>query len=349
MTNPKPPSSTDPTTDTLRGVATNVVVATHGHCFDGLCSAVMFTRLLRHVMPRDALRFSYHAAGYDPGQNGVDPRLLVGDVNAILDFRFTDTPKLTWYFDHHVSAFVTSADRAAYEAKVRESEAGEPRARRMFHDGTYTSCTKLIADVGKATFDLDPAPMAELVRWADLIDSAAFPNPEMAVARREPELQLMTVIEHTGGDAFLSATVPRLLSEPLADVARSADVQAAYAPLERTHRAFVEQVKRHAVERGPVVCVDLTGETTEVAGKFVTYALYPKSAYSVIATRSKSKCKISVGYNPWSGVPRTHNIAAICERYGGGGHPVVGAVSVPASATAEAQRILREIADTLAT
>jgi hypothetical protein len=327
----------------------NVVVATHGHCFDGLCSAVMFTRLLRHVMPGDALSFTYRAAGYDPGQNGVDPAVLSGNVNAILDFRFTSTPKLTWYFDHHVSAFATGADRAAYESLVHETEAAGPRARRMFHDGAYTSCTKLIADVGRASFDLDPAPMAELVRWADLIDSAAFPSAEMAVARREPELQLMTVIEHMGGDAFLSATVPRLLSEPLADVARSADVQAAYAPLEQTHRAFVEQVKRHAVERGPVVCVDLTGETIEVAGKFVTYALFPKSAYSVIASRSKSKCKISVGYNPWSGVSRKHNIAAICERYGGGGHPVVGAVSVPASDVEGAQRILREIASVLAT
>src|ERR1700677_3017693 len=101
-----------------------------------MCSAALFSRLAQQFYAGKTLRFSYHAAGYNPGQNGVDPALLIGDVNAILDFRFTSTPKLTWYFDHHVSAFVTSADRAAYEAKVRESEAGEPRARRMFHDGT---------------------------------------------------------------------------------------------------------------------------------------------------------------------------------------------------------------------
>jgi hypothetical protein len=326
-----------------------VVVAAHGHCFDGLCSAVMFTRLLKHLMPETSLDFTYHAAGYGPGQNGVDPTLLVGDVNAILDFRFTNTPQLTWYFDHHVSAFVTPADRAAYEANVRDSEARPPTLRRWFHDGAYSSCTKLIADIGAARFDLDPAPMAELVRWADMIDSAAFPNAEMAVARREPELQLMTVIEHAGNDAFLTTHVPRLLSSPLAEVARAADIQAAYEPLERTHQAFVEQVKLHAEKHGPVVFVNLTTEIIEVAGKFVTYALYPKSTYSVIATRSKSKCKISVGYNPWSGVPRKHNIAAICERYGGGGHPVVGAISVPAEDVAGAERIAREIVTELST
>src|ERR1700735_727350 len=95
-----------------------VVVATHGHCFDGMCSAVMFTRLLRHVHPGTRFDFEYYAAGYGPGQNGVDPSVLSGDENAILDFRFSRSPKLTWYFDHHVSAFPTAADRALYDARV---------------------------------------------------------------------------------------------------------------------------------------------------------------------------------------------------------------------------------------
>jgi len=327
--------------------ATHVVVATHGHCFDGLCSAVMFTRLLRHVRGAHDLRFTYSAAGYGPGLNGVPPEALSGDENAILDFRFSTSPKLTWYFDHHVSAFPTDADRALYESRVRSETAAGPTGRRSFHDGAYTSCTKLIADVGSATFGLDSAPMAELVRWADVIDSASFPSAEMAVARKEPELALMTVVEHTGDDAFLARYVPRLLAEPLADVAASREVRDAFAPLKATHEHFVEQVKKNAVVRGPVVLVDLSGEVIEVAGKFVTYALYPKSAYSVMLTRSKSKCKISVGYNPWSGVTRTHDVAKLCERYGGGGHPVVGAIALPAPDVDGARRVASEIVSAL--
>ena len=53
-----------------------VVVATHGHCFDGLCSAVMFTRLMRHLHPGQDLEFKYRGMGYGPGQNGVDPAVL---------------------------------------------------------------------------------------------------------------------------------------------------------------------------------------------------------------------------------------------------------------------------------
>ena len=323
-----------------------VVVATHGHCFDGLCSAVMFTRLYRHLAPSDGASFEYHGAGYGPGLNGVDPKLLVGDSNAILDFRYSPIAKLNWYFDHHVSAFVTPGDRESYERVAAEGEAHGRR--QMFHDGAYTSATKLIADIGAARFGLDPAPTAELVRWADMIDSAAFPSAEMAVERREPVLKLMTVVENLGGDAFITKMVPRLLTESLEDVAQSSEVVQAYEPLGRAHEEFIRQVEQRAHAVGNVIVVDLSDKLVEVAGKFVTYALYPESAYSVMLSRSKSKCKISIGYNPWSSHPRRHNIAAICERHGGGGHPVVGAVSLPAEKVEDARRLALSIAEELA-
>lgn len=320
--------------------AKHIVVATHGHCFDGLASAALFTRLMRQIYSGEELQFTYSASGYGPGSSGVDPKLLVGDENAILDYRFSVSPKLTWYFDHHVSAFPDPSDRSTYEAYVEAHSAND---RHMFHDGTYSSCTKLIADIGAAHFGLDPAPTKELVEWADMIDSANFPNAEMAVARTEPVLQLMTVVEHHGNDAFLAAMVPRVLEEPIADVARSPEVQKEFQPLQASREVFNRLVAERAVYRAGVVLVDLGSENIDVAGKFVTYALYPDSVYSVLLTRSATKCKISIGYNPWSNKPRLHNIAAICERHGGGGHPVVGAISLPASQLDRAREIAAEI------
>ncbi len=60
-------------------------------------------------------------------------------------------------------------------------------------------------------------------------------------------------------------------------------------------------------------------------------------------TVSRTRAKVSVGTNPWSSKPRTHNIAAICERYGGGGHPVVGAVSLGPGELPKARAIAAEI------
>src|SRR5450432_427614 len=256
-----------------------VVVATHGHCFDGMCSAALFSHLLDQIAP-GTNTFRYHAAGYGPGQNGVDPALLVGDTNAILDFRFTATDKLTWYFDHHQSAFVTPEDRAAFDTSAKQ----EPH--RFFHDAAYSSCTKLIADLAASEFSLDFSAHKELIAWADMIDAARFPNAEMAVARTEPVLQLMTVVEHKGDDAFLQAMVPRLLKESITTIASSPEVQSAYVPLRAQHEAFVELVKTYAKESGSVVVVDLSENVIDAAGKFVTYALYPESAYSIVLTKS---------------------------------------------------------------
>jgi hypothetical protein len=81
----------------------------------------------------------------------------------------------------------------------------------------------------------------------------------------------------------------------------------------------------------------------DAIGKFVTYALYPDSVYSVVVSRGRSRCKISVGYNPWSKAARTHDISSICKRYGGGGHSVVGAVSLPPTDVDRARAIAVEI------
>ena len=132
-----------------------------------------------------------------------------------------------------------------------------------------------------------------------MIDSAAFPSAKMAVERAEPELQLMTVVEHLGRRRVPREMVPRLLEQPLAEVARAAGRRRRRTSRSaEAHEAFVKLVEQRAKAIGDVVVVDLSDQLIEVAGKFVTYALYPESAYSVLLSRSKSKCKISIGYNP---------------------------------------------------
>jgi hypothetical protein len=261
---------------------------------------------------------------------------LTGEVNAILDFRYAASPKLDWYFDHHATAFSTPEERADFDANA---------GRTKFYDPTYGSCSKLVADVSRERFGIADTPVVtELVRWADIIDAARFPSAEMAVMRAEPPLWLMTVVENHGNGAFLARMVPRMTNEPLDAIAASPDVQKLWLPLKDAHLAFVDVVKNKSRDMGRVVFVDLTGEPMDAVGKFVTYALYPKSVYSVMVSRGRARCKVSVGYNPWSGAERTHDISAICKRYGGGGHPVVGAVSLPPRDVDRARQIAEEIA-----
>ena len=115
---------------------------------------------------------------------------------------------------------------------------------------------------------------------------ASFPSAQFAVERKDPVMQLMTVVEQHGDDAFLARMVPRLLAEPIEDVARSAEVQAEFAPMKAQHEAFIELVRGASKEKDGVVLVDLSDKIIDAAGKFVTYALYPQSAYSVLLSRS---------------------------------------------------------------
>ena len=39
-----------------------------------------------------------------------DPGVFDGDENAIVDFKYSSDPRLTWWFDHHQSAFLTPED-----------------------------------------------------------------------------------------------------------------------------------------------------------------------------------------------------------------------------------------------
>jgi hypothetical protein len=80
-------------------------------------------------------------------------------------------------------------------------------------------------------------------------------------------------------------------------------------------------------EKG-VVYFDLSTHDAEGYSKFIPYYLFPECAYSVGVSLSASRSKVSVGFNPWSTQPRRHNLASICERYDGGGHAVVGAISL---------------------
>jgi hypothetical protein len=315
------------------------VIATHGHCFDGLASAVLFTRLARTLDIPD-MQPEYRACGYGVSQLRADEKVLTGDQNAILDYRFSTVPALTWYFDHHRTAFLRPEDRQIFDQRIGGG--------RFFFDADYSSCTKLIADVAWRQFGLRDAMLDELVRWADLVDAARFDTPEQAVNRDNPIMRLVSVVEHYGDDAFLRHYVPALLERPLTEVAAGHEVLERYRPLGEKHERFVRRVREKAERLGRVVFVDLTDAVLESVGKFVTYALYPESTYSVIVGLLKSGVKISVGYNPWSGHPLDTDISAICARFGGGGHPVVGGIALSAKEVDRAREIALEIARELA-
>src|ERR1700759_4944753 len=171
-----------------------VRVLYHDHCFDGAASAAFFTRFLQGAFYPDA-EFVYTGMAHRASQIFED-RLFDGDENAIVDFKYSHSPRVTWWFDHHQSAFLTPEDKANFET----GQANGSERMRKFYDPNYISCTSLIADIAQMNFGFDTAPVLELIKWADIVDGARYESAKAAVEMTAPAMKLTMVIERAADD-----------------------------------------------------------------------------------------------------------------------------------------------------
>jgi len=289
----------------------------HDHCFDGFASAALFSRFFEDkIEPKAEIGFT--GLAHRPNQKLIEDELFDGDQNAIVDFKYSPSAKLTWWFDHHQSAFLSAQDESHYRDRVWPTK---------FYDPDYKSCTKFIADTVAQKYGYDVGSLDELIHWADIIDGAQYEDAKSAVELAAPALRLMLVIEASRDRQVMSTILEGMRTRTLAEIIDDPLVEKAFRPLYERHLAMIDIIRNAAqVDKG-VVFFDLTGHDAEGYSKFIPYYLFPQCVYSVGVSLSEYRSKVSVGFNPWSPTPRRHNLASICERYNGGGHAVVGAIS----------------------
>lgn len=305
----------------------------HDKCFDGAAAAAVFTAFYRARRDRDA-RFEY--CGLVHKATGLfDGAEFSGDENAIVDFKYNPDPRVTWWFDHHQSAFLEPGDAEHF----RRDRSGQ-----KFYDPEYRSCTAFLAQVAKDRFGFDVSGLSELVHWADVVDGALFASAEEAVALQAPALQLTLAIEGSRDPEMARQLIPDFLRFSLADLVRQPYVQRELAPLLERHERNRELLRERSECRDGVIYFDLTDGDFEGYNKFTSYYWHPEGVYSIGISRAQHRVKVSVGSNPWRTLPVMANLADICERYGGGGHPRVGAISFAPDDVESARRVAREVA-----
>jgi hypothetical protein len=322
----------------------NFRVLHHNNCFDGACSAAVFTKFHREVIG-GASAYEYCGLAHQPG-GAMSQDIFGPGENAIVDFKYSTSPKLTWWFDHHESAFFTPEMRQHFEAGQRSDE-GHPgeRANRHFFNPHYISCTGLIADIGRDRFGWRPDGLEDLLKWADIIDGARFENAEAAVEMKAPAMKVAMVIENAQTSDFIPRVIPLLTSMPFAEILEQPFVRERVAPLWERHELSKELIRQRANLEDGVVSLEILDRETESLNKFVPYYFYPEATYTIAVTRTKTRTKISVGTSPWTQRPVTGlvNLSEVCERYGGGGHARVGAISFGAEDTEKARAVAAEI------
>jgi hypothetical protein len=308
----------------------------HDRCFDGACSAALFSRFYRERIRSD-VHFVFsgllHRAGALFNQNDFD-----GDENVIVDFKYSSSPKITWWFDHHESAFLTPADSAHFE---------QDQSNQKFYDPSFKSCTRFLAMIAEERFGFKPAPVAEMIRWADIVDGALYADARTAVEMKEPAMKLTMVIESSQDPSFGPRLIPLLATQTLAEVLEASFVAPLLPPLLARHERSIEILRERTESKDGTLFFDVTDQELEGYNKFVPYYLHPESVYSVGLSKSSFRVKVSVGSNPWAPTEPVVNLAKICERYGGGGHARVGAISFDVTQHEAARRAAQEIVQEL--
>ena len=308
----------------------------HDHCFDGAAAAAFFSRFLEDQFHPGA-EFLYTGMAHTAGQLFAGG-LFDGDENAIVDFKYSPNPRLTWWFDHHQSAFLSAED----EEHHRRDTSG----RKLF-DPAFRSCTGFIATVARERWGYQAPDLAELVQWADTIDGAQYASAREAVELRAPALKLLLVIEAAKGSQTVQDIIRLMRRTRLAGIVEHSQIQDLFAPLYDRHVRSIDLIRQQSRNESGVVFFDLTGDDLEGYNKFIPYFLFEDSLYTVSVSNASYRTKVSVGSNPWAAGSLRHNLATICERYGGGGHPRVGAISFKPGAVEDARRVALEIAEEL--
>ena len=308
----------------------------HDKCFDGACSAALFSRFYRERIRND-VDFVYSGLLHRAGSL-FDEKQFDGDENAIVDFKYSSSPKITWWFDHHESAFLSPEDAAHFE---------QEQSNRKFYDPDFKSCTSFIAMIAKEHFGFDSGPVSELVHWTDIVDGAMYEDAKSAVEMKAPAMKLTMAIEASRDRNFVKSLIPLLAYNPLARILEEPFVAAVLPPLLERHQRSIDILRQRTQEKDGTVFFDITDLDLEGYNKFIPYYLHPDSVYSIGVSKSSFRVKVSVGSNPWSKREPAVNLARVCERYGGGGHARVGAISFEVTQSDAAHKAALEIVEEL--
>lgn len=310
----------------------------HDACFDGTTSAALFAAFYRDVLDK---RVDVKPIGMvHRDGNPFEGIPLDADDHACVDFRFCADPKMRWWFDHHPTAFQPPTLREVFEDQHQPT---------WFFDPTSPSCAGLIGRCLTAGWGwVAPPYLADAIEWADKIDAAQFASAEEAIALSTPAQRLAAWLAHGRSRLDTTQYVEWLSHASLAEVAARPELAPQLAEVEEERAKEIAVVRQLGVWHGDVIVFDRFADVGARSPGFIGYVVFPTCLYSISATRTPDSIKISAGVNPWSKQTRRHDIGELCARYGGGGHAVVGGITLRGDELPRAQETLASLVRDLA-
>ena len=285
-----------------------------------------------------------------------------GDIIANLPYH----PNCTLWFDHHITnttpdfprpimpgrggfRLAPSAARVVWEyyteiGKRREAADIHIRERAPFdflqggeHVGSRPFPTEEILPF------LDGERMKFLLHETDRIDAGKLTPQDVLNPQGYVLISMTTDGRYAEDEPYWLKVIELLRDGSLEEVMRDPEV------LRRCRQILDQQEKLKAIllERttmqGNVIFVDFRGiKDIPDGNRFLLYTLFPKGNISVKVAEDiqrENTTAISVGYNIFNPTSKV-NVGALLQKYGGGGHRVVGSCRVPND---KAEQAIREI------
>jgi len=275
-------------------------------------------------------------------QDGMVP-IRSGDIIANLPYH----PNCTLWFDHHITnttpefdkpiilgrggfRLAPSAARVVYEYY---SEVGQQPPGQRVHP---TATAEILPYLRSARIEF-------LLHEADRIDAGKLGAEDVLNPRGYVLVSMTTDGKRAEDEPYWLRVIELLRDTPLEETMKDPEVA------RRCQQVLDDQEKLKAIllERtvldGNVIYADLRGiKDLPDGNRFLVFTLFPQGNIQVKVeedAQRENTTAISVGYNIFNPTSKL-NVGELLQRYGGGGHRVVGSCRVPND---KAEQAIREI------
>jgi hypothetical protein len=312
----------------------------HSPCFDGIASAVLAWRFLEteRGWPKPEL------VPVNYGRRSAWLSTSLDELSAVVDFHYH--PKAQFWADHHQTTFLSKDAFANFAERSKPSPHREKLDLPLLvFQEKAASCAGLLWRHFGTGFRSSNPSYAELVRWADKIDAAAYDDPIEATEGDAPALQINGSLAVEAEGTYGPDLVRHLRESTIEEVALRPETQRRFHRFRDLSRRGLDAFNKGAelVDQTIVTFKYDTHEPRDmIVPRYAAYRWHPQARYSLVLAASPERVTIRANRNPWvhgGGVPLGHIFASA----GGGGHQAVGAVVLEGESANGANEVFNDI------
>lgn len=262
-----------------------------------------------------------------------------GDIIANLPYH----PNCTLWFDHHITNTMPEFDRPIMPGKGGFRLA--PSAARVVCE-YYTETSKSNDPEGTMRLAfLNTQRMKYLLEEADKIDAGKLSREDVLNPQGYVLISMTTDGRNAGDEPYWLRVIELLRDENLGNMLNDAEVKRRCQQILDEQEQLRKLLLEHATLKSNVIYVDLRGvDKVPDGNRFLIFTLFAAGNIQVKITDDSQRANttaISVGYNIFNPTSKV-NVGELLQRYGGGGHKVVGSCRVPND---KAEQAIKEIVE----